>query len=154
MDDLWLPEGHHWDLHIEHDPSEDAGSFTGGGWKLCWHTTESPWLAVDAMVATVQAKRACPHFVIGRRSGLMHPVVVQLIPLDQAGRALQNFSADGFQTNRANTRRLREGGLRRAGRRTLVPGTRPRRVVHPPRRAQMERQPGHDASARVVRKPL
>jgi hypothetical protein len=103
MDRLWLPEGHHWDLHIEHDVSEDAGSFTGGGWKLCWHTTESPWLAVDAMVNTVQAKRACPHFVIGRRAGLEHPVVVQLIPLNHAGRALQNFTADGYQTNRANT---------------------------------------------------
>lgn len=102
MSDLWLPEGHHWDLHIEHDPSEDAGGFTGGGWGLCWHTTESAWLAVDAMVRTVQAKRANPHFVIGRRVGRDHPVVVQLVPLNQAGRALENFSADGFQTNRAN----------------------------------------------------
>lgn len=102
MDDLWLPEGHHWNLHIEHDPSENAGTFTGGGWKMCWHTTESPWLAVDAMVSTVQAKRACPHFVIGRRAGLIHPVVVQLIALNQAGRALENASADGYQTNRAN----------------------------------------------------
>lgn len=101
MDRLWLPEGHHWDLHIEHDKSEDAGSFTGGGWKLCWHTTESPWEAVDSMVNVVQQKRANPHFVIGGRTGRDHPVVVQLIPLNKAGRALAHPS--GPETNRANT---------------------------------------------------
>lgn len=101
MDKLWLPEGHHWDLHIEHDKSEDAGSFTGGGWKLCWHTTESPWQSVDSMVNVVQGKRANPHFVIGGRAGLEHPVVVQLIALNKAGRALAHPS--GPETNRANT---------------------------------------------------
>ena len=102
MNDLWLPEGHHWDLHIEHDRQEDAGAFTGGGWKLCWHTTESSWNSVDAMCDVLRSKRAAPHFVIGGRPGVEHPVVVQLLPLDRAGRALANDSSDGFQTNRAN----------------------------------------------------
>lgn len=100
MDDLWLPAGHHWDLHVEHQPSHDAGPFTGGGWKLVWHTTESPWMAVDSMVDVVQGKDACPHFVIGGRKGLEHPVVVQLIPLNRAGRSLAHPS--GPETNRAN----------------------------------------------------
>ena len=25
MDKLWLPKGHTWDLHIEHDRLDDAG---------------------------------------------------------------------------------------------------------------------------------
>lgn len=97
---LWLPRGHHWDLHIEHFPNIGAGTFTGGGWKLCWHITVSPWQSVDAMVQTVVNKRAEPHFVIGGRKGAEHPVVVQLLPLDEAGRSLQHTFAP--QTNRAN----------------------------------------------------
>jgi hypothetical protein len=102
MDKLWLPTGHHWDLHIEREQLEDAGSFTGGGWKLCFHTTESSWNSVDAMVDVLRDKRAAPHFCIGGRPGRSHPTVVQLIPLNQAGRALGNDSSDGYQTNRAN----------------------------------------------------
>lgn len=101
MNKLWLPEGHHYDLHIERDRAEDAGEFTGGGWKLCWHITVSPWESVDSMVRTVKAKRAAPHFVIGGRAGRKHPVVVQLIPLNLAGRTLKNPGPG--QTNRANT---------------------------------------------------
>lgn len=102
MSDWWLPEGHFFDLHIEHRPLEDAGDFTGGGNKWVWHTTESPWDAVDAMYETLKAKRAAPHFVIGLRDGLQHPVVIQMVALNQAGRALGNDSADGHQTNRAD----------------------------------------------------
>jgi hypothetical protein len=101
MDKLWLPEGHHYDLHIEHDTAEDAGEFTGGGWKFCWHITVSEWETVDAMVSTVKAKRAAPHFVIGGRKGREHPVVVQLIPLNRSARTLAHPS--GPETNRANT---------------------------------------------------
>jgi hypothetical protein len=100
MDKLWLPEGHHYDLHIEHGAAEDAGEFTGGGWKLCWHITVSPWNRVDGMVDTVIAKRSSPHFVIGGRPGVKHPVVVQLIPLDRAGRTLKHTLPE--ETNRAN----------------------------------------------------
>lgn len=100
VDRRWLPRGHHWDLHIEHFPQIGAGTFTGGGWKLCWHITVSPWMSVDAMVSTVVAKRAEPHFVIGGRKGTEHPVVVQLLPLDEAGRSLRHTFPP--QTNRAN----------------------------------------------------
>lgn len=103
IDRLWLPEGHHWDLHIEHHPTSDnGGSFTGGGHKLTWHITVSPWGSVDAMVDTLIAKRAEPHLVIGgRHGGDNHPVVVQLLPFNIAARALQHTFAQ--QTNRANT---------------------------------------------------
>lgn len=100
MSDLWLPEGLHWDLHIEHHQLPDAGSFTGGGWGLCWHTTESPREAVDSMLGVLRDKNAAPHFVIGYRAGVRYPVVIQMIPLDRAGRALAHPS--GPETNRAN----------------------------------------------------
>lgn len=101
MDKLWLPEGHHWDLHIEHrDRGEGAGPFTGGGWKLCWHITVSPWQTVDSMADVLIAKRAEPHFVIGGREGREHPTVIQFLPLNRAGRALEHNS--GPETNRAN----------------------------------------------------
>ena len=97
----WLPEGLRKNLHVEHAPSEGAGAFTGGGWKLDWHTTESNWDSVDAMRNVLQSKRAAPHFVIGGRAGTKLPVVIQMVGIDQAARALGNF-ADGFDTNRAN----------------------------------------------------
>lgn len=101
MDTRWLPRGHVWDLHIEHYPAgQGAGQFTGGGWKLVWHITVSPWQAVDSMVTTVCAKNAEPHFVIGGRAGVEHPIVVQLLPLDVAGRSLEHTLPE--QTNRAN----------------------------------------------------
>jgi hypothetical protein len=101
MDDLWLPEGHHWSLHIEHQPAgAGAGAFTGGGWKLCWHITVSPWQSVDSVIDTVTANHDEPHFVIGGRPGREHPTVVQLLPLSEAGRSLEHTEAP--QTNRAN----------------------------------------------------
>lgn len=102
MNKLWLPKGHHWDLHIEHRPLLDAGNFTGGGHKVVLHTTESPWDTVDSMYRVLRDKRAAPHFVIGGREGLQHPVVIQMVPLNRAGRALANDPYDGFETNRAN----------------------------------------------------
>lgn len=102
MSRLWLPEGEHYGLLIEHRPLESAGSFTGGGEKLLWHTTESPWEAVDSMFGVLRAKRAAPHLVIGGRAGEKRPVVIQMVPFNEAGRALGNDSSDGFQTNRAD----------------------------------------------------
>jgi hypothetical protein len=75
--------------------------FTGGGWKLCWHTTESQWQAVDSMWQVLWDKNAAPHFVIGGRRGLEHPVVIQCIALNRSARALAHPS--GSETNRANT---------------------------------------------------
>lgn len=100
MSKYWLPEGPHWDLNIEHHALNDAGTFTGGGWKLVWHTTESPWEAVDSMVRVLDAKNAAPHFVIGGRKGYKFPIVVQCIPLNRAARALEHNG--GPETNRAN----------------------------------------------------
>lgn len=101
MSPMWLPEGVHYDLHVEHAQLEDAGPFTGGGSGLLWHTTESPWEAVDSMFGVLRDKRAAPHLVIGGRRGTRLPVVIQMIPFDRAGRALGN-DPDGFETNRAN----------------------------------------------------
>jgi hypothetical protein len=114
MDKLWLPKGPHDDLNIEHAPGRSAGAFTGGGWKLCWHITVSPWVAVDSMVSVLKAKGAEPHLVIGGRPGFKFPVVVQLLPFNQAGRALQHTLPQ--ETNRANTIQVeicaRPGNLR------------------------------------------
>lgn len=101
MNKLWLPEGAHHDLNIEHDRGQDAGRFTGGGWKLCWHITVSPWMSVDSMVRVLKDKNAAPHLVIGGRPGFRFPVVVQMLPFNRAGRALANTGAPG-ETNRAN----------------------------------------------------
>jgi len=95
---IWLPRGTKYDLKIEYSAGGDAGDFTGGGEKLVWHTTESEWTSVDAMVSVLKSKGAEPHFVIGKRGHDI--VVVQLVSLDQAGRALAHPS--GPDTNRAN----------------------------------------------------
>lgn len=97
---LWLPAGNHWDLNIEHDHRVQTGPFTGGGWKLCWHITVSPWQSVDAMRDVLHAKAAEVHFVIGGRAGVQHPVVIQCLPLDQFGKGLVH-AAGGGETNRA-----------------------------------------------------
>lgn len=108
IDKLWLPVGHHWDLHIEHshEGTRDAGAFTGGGWKLEVHITVSPWGALHEMVKVLKAKHAEPHLVLGGAPGRIHPALVQLLPFDRAGRALQNDSSDGYDTNRANVIQL------------------------------------------------
>lgn len=102
MNKLWLPSGHHWDLHIAHMQDMDAGPFTGGGWKLVLHTTESEWGKVDIMEDVLDRKNAAPHVVIGGRPGRSHPVVIQMVPFNRAARALGNDPSDGRQTNRAN----------------------------------------------------
>lgn len=102
INQVWLPTGHVWSLHILHYRAVDAGSMTGGGYGLLWHTTESPWFRVDSMQDVLNRKRAAPHLLIGGRTGLEHPVVIQMLPFDVAGRALQNDPSDGAQTNRAN----------------------------------------------------
>jgi hypothetical protein len=100
MSDLWLPEGVHYDLHIEHRQLASAGAFTGGGNKWVWHTTESPWESVDSMFNVLRDKSAAPHFVIGGRKGIERPVVIQMLPLNEAGRALAH--PFGPETNRAD----------------------------------------------------
>lgn len=110
MNRLWLPRGHHWDLHIVHVPAENAGPFTGGGKKLLLHTTEAPWDSVDRMDDVLIGKRAAPHVLIGGRPGTQHPVVMQFVPFNRAGRALANDPYDGYQTNRANVIQIEING--------------------------------------------
>lgn len=100
MEKSWLPLGPHWDLNIEHGQLPDAGAFTGGGWKLVWHTTESQRESVDSMWSVLREKRAAPHVVIGWREGLRFPVAIQCIPFHRSARALEHSS--GPETNRAN----------------------------------------------------
>lgn len=87
------------DIKIERSIDGDAGDFTGGGWKLVWHTTESPVVAVDSMVRVLHDKGAEPHFCFGKRDGRY--VAVQMCPLNQAARTLQH-PAGTPETNRAN----------------------------------------------------
>lgn len=100
MNDLWLPEGHHWDLHIEHRPSRnDAGPFTGGGKKFVPHTTEGGSLDSNS---DLLVRVNTPHLLFGVRPGNEHWTMIQFLPFNVAGKTLQNDVGDGFQTNRAN----------------------------------------------------
>lgn len=97
---LWLPEGHHWDLHIEHvRSSNNAGGFTGGGWKWVLHTTEGGTVSSNT---NLLVNRNTPHFLFGKEAGRKHFTVIQFLPFNLAGKTLQNDSGDGYQTNRAN----------------------------------------------------
>jgi hypothetical protein len=51
------------------------------------------------MWQVLRDKHAAPHFIIGGRAGLDHPVVIQTVPLNRAARALAHPS--GPETNRA-----------------------------------------------------
>lgn len=98
MDNLWLPTGKHWGLVIERRPLENAGDFsTGTGNRHVLHTTEG--FGIDLMWEVLKNKRASPHFLIDPSAGDTR--VIQMIPLNQAGRALQNDQGDFHQTNRA-----------------------------------------------------
>jgi len=97
MNDLWLPEGRHWGLNIEHRELPNAGAFTGGGHKLVWHTTEGG--GIDNMWRVLRDKNAAPHFCIDPGGG--DAPVYQCIPLNRAARALEH-PAGTPETNRAN----------------------------------------------------
>ena len=95
-----LPKGNHFGLQIEHSLLESKLSFTGGGNKWVWHITVSPWNTVDSMLKVLKGKNAAPHLIIGGRAGVKRPVVIQIIPFNQAGRALVHLG--GPETNRAD----------------------------------------------------
>jgi hypothetical protein len=93
--DPWLKVGKHkLPITVERHQVEDSGTFTGGGRKTLWHTTEGG--TVDSVVQTLIAKRAGVHFVIDPASGR----TVQLIPFGRAGRGLEHVYPP--ETNRAN----------------------------------------------------
>jgi hypothetical protein len=97
--DVWLPKGRHYDLHIEHDRRPATGPFTGGGWKMVWHTTEG--LNLRVMQSVLKNKSAEPHFLIGKDGSEKLYTVVQFLPLDQFAKALEHPSGTP-ETNRAN----------------------------------------------------
>lgn len=93
----WLPVGQleSWGLTVlPRVVGNSAGSFTGGGWKTLWHTTEGGNMA--SVVQTLKAKDADVHIVFDPKNGRL----TQLLPFDLAGRGLAHPS--GPQTNRAN----------------------------------------------------
>ena len=100
MDKLWLPEGSHYSLNISHHRGESSGSIGSGGRKLGLHTVESPRRFVSQAVSILNAKRAAPHFVYGYDPGLRFPSVVQMLALNEGGRALEHVFPQ--ETNRAN----------------------------------------------------
>lgn len=112
MDKLWLPKGHHYDLHIQHvKPNGSPVPFTGGGWKIVWHTTEGNDFAT--MDRVLRGKRAEPHFLIGRvGTGLEHFTVTQYFPLDVGSRALEH-PAGTMPTNSANAIQIEVCGYAR-----------------------------------------
>jgi hypothetical protein len=100
--DLWLPEGAHWDLNIEHHPLPGGtGPMTGGGNKLTLHTTESPREWIDAAIAQFGAGNGTPHLSIGWRKGFRFPVLAQFLPFDEYAKTLEH-PAGTPETNRAN----------------------------------------------------
>lgn len=100
MNRQWLPKGHTWGLHIEHDPTNRGGRLTGGGRKLVWHTTEG--LNIRDMQRVLKTKEAEPHFLIGRIGTDREDfTVVQFIPLNQGSRALEHPHGTR-ETNNAN----------------------------------------------------
>lgn len=99
MNRLWLPEGAHYDLNIYHHRGRDSGTIGSGGRKVVIHSTETPRRSCSS-VAGGLINRAEPHLVYGYDPGKRFPTVVQLLPFDRGGRALEhNFAPE---TNRAN----------------------------------------------------
>jgi hypothetical protein len=98
---LWLPEGPHWDLNIEHHPTRGWGPFTGGGEKLVLHTTESPREWIDGAIRQFTARQGTPHLSIGDREGYRFPVVAQFLPFNETAGTLEH-PVGTPETNRAN----------------------------------------------------
>jgi hypothetical protein len=89
--DLWLPEGAHWGLNVEHHPLPGGtGPMTGGGWKMTLHTTESPREWIDGAIAQFTAGVGTPHLSIGWRKGFRFPVVAQFLPFDEYAKTLEH----------------------------------------------------------------
>ena len=86
---LWLD-------NVEKIIGRDAGSFTGGGKKVCLHTTEGGSIA--GALGAYASHGGYPHFTIDFNQKRR----IQHIPLNLSARALANNTGDGFQTNRAN----------------------------------------------------
>lgn len=73
---------------------ENAGSFSGGKFKVVWHTAEGS--SISGTYSAVAGKRAAPHFILDPKLGQ----VVQCVGLDLSARALEH-PAGTAETNRA-----------------------------------------------------
>jgi len=82
-------------LTIQRSYITETGPFTGGGWKLIWHTTEGG--NMSSVLHTLRQKGAEVHFVIAPEIGL----VEQMVRLNQYGKGLMH-PAGTPETNRAN----------------------------------------------------
>jgi hypothetical protein len=102
IDSLWLPEGAHWDLNIEHHPLRGGtGGMVAAGAKMVLHTTESPRVWIDGAIAQFTRGDGTPHLSIGMRKGFRFPVVAQFLPFDQYAKTLEHPGGTP-ETNRAN----------------------------------------------------
>lgn len=99
MNERLLPKGNHYGLRITiANPLTTPGDFVRGGWKLVWHTTESPsGHGVDAIANVLYTKGAEVHCVIDPETGRVH----QMVPFDNFARGLMHPNGTP-ETNRAN----------------------------------------------------
>lgn len=74
-------------------------TFTSGGHKLTWHTTEGS--SADGAVAAYRAAGVCPHFTIGYDNTRRQRVLYQHLPLNRAASALKHPTGTQ-ETNRCN----------------------------------------------------
>lgn len=73
-----------------------AGAFTGGGNKLCLHTTEGS--TIEGAVGAYRKNNSWPHFTIDpvRKRKMQH------LEVNVAARSLSNNPSDGYEVGRAN----------------------------------------------------
>lgn len=96
MDRLWLPNGIHHGLHIDHFPTGRGGTLVTAGRKHLLHTTQGNSFEGDHN--TLMVKRAEPNFLFGHDGRNWR--VRQYIPLNQGSRALEHPSGT-LDTNNA-----------------------------------------------------
>lgn len=72
-------------------------TFTEGGNKVTWHTTEGS--SAEGAVSAYKSSGVCPHFTVGLRDN--HRVLLQHLPLNRAASALRHPSGTP-ETNRCN----------------------------------------------------
>lgn len=81
---------------FEHKVRTSAGSFTGGGRKLMFHTTEG--VSINGAISALDRNRYWSHFLISFEEKRK----IQFLEVNQAAKSLDNNPNDGYQTNRAN----------------------------------------------------
>lgn len=90
---------------FEQVKGNDAGSFRGGGHKICLHTTEGSSAA--GAIGAYRANNSWPHFTFdypNRR-------YIQHLEVNVAARSLYNDMTDGYEVGRANVIQIEEVGF-------------------------------------------